>query len=182
VSGAGFATSAAEILRLELRLELELGRPGTVGRGGGCCEHGWVTASEIIELLRLEPHPEGGHYAETWRGPDGPDERSTATLIYFLLQAGERSHWHRVDAAETWCWHAGAPLRLRIDDWEVALGPDLLAGERPHAVVPAESWQAAETTGDFTLVSCVVAPGFEFDGFQLAPPGWSYGQPNPGSG
>ncbi|MEZ5298226.1 MAG: cupin domain-containing protein [Ilumatobacteraceae bacterium] len=126
--------------------------------------------------------PEGGHYAETWRGPDGADGRATATLIYFLLQAGERSHWHRADAAETWCWHAGAPLRLRIDDWEVALGPDLLAGERPHAVVPPHAWQAAESNGDWTLVSCVVAPGFEFEGFELAPPGWSYGQPNPGSG
>ena len=149
---------------------------------GSACEHGGVTAEEIIELLRLEPHPEGGHYTETWRGPDGDGGRSTATLIYFLLQEGERSHWHKVDAAETWCWHAGAPLRLRIDDWEVALGTDLLAGERPHAVVPADSWQAAETTGDWTLVSCVVAPGFEFDGFELAPPGWEYGQPNPGSG
>ena len=138
-----------------------------------------VTAAEIIELLGLEPHPEGGHYTQTWRGPDGGNGRATATLIYFLLQAEERSHWHRVDAAETWCWHAGAPLRLRIDERTVTLGADLVGGEHPHAVVPADSWQSAETTGDWTLVSCVVAPGFEFAGFELAPPGWSFGQPNP---
>jgi predicted cupin superfamily sugar epimerase len=132
-----------------------------------------VEAEEIIELLQLEPHPEGGHYRETWRGPDGPDGRATATAIYFLLRSGERSHWHRVDASEAWLHHAGSPIRLSIDDWEIVLGPDLANGERPQAVVPAGSWQAAEPTGDWTLVSCVVAPGFEFDGFELAPPGWT---------
>jgi predicted cupin superfamily sugar epimerase len=132
-----------------------------------------VEADEIIELLQLEPHPEGGHYRETWRGPDGPDGRATATAIYFLLRAGERSHWHRLDASEAWLYHSGGPIRLSIDDWEVVLGPDVAGGQRPQAVVPAGAWQSAEPTGDWTLVSCVVAPGFEFDGFELAPPGWS---------
>jgi predicted cupin superfamily sugar epimerase len=132
-----------------------------------------VDAEGIIELLDLTPHPEGGHYRETWRGPDGPDGRATATAIYFLLRTGERSHWHRVDASEVWLHHAGGPLRLSIDDEEVVLGTDLASGQRPQAIVPAGAWQAAESTGGWTLVSCVVAPGFGFDGFELAPPGWS---------
>jgi predicted cupin superfamily sugar epimerase len=139
-----------------------------------------VTAEELIERLGLEPHPEGGHYAQTWRG--APREgRDGASAIHFLLRAGERSHWHRVDADEIWSWHAGAPLQLSIaDDDEVRaliLGGDVTAGERPHAVVPAHAWQAAESLGEWTLVSCFVVPGFEFDGFELAPPGWSPGSP-----
>lgn len=141
-----------------------------------------MDGDDVIAMLGMQPHPEGGHYVETWRGPDGPDGRAAATAIYFLLRDGERSHWHRVDASEMWLHHAGASLTLRVaeaDDGAViehALGSDLVAGERPQAVVPADAWQAAETTGDWTLVSCIVAPGFEFAGFDLAPPGWSPGE------
>jgi predicted cupin superfamily sugar epimerase len=137
------------------------------------------TAHSIIELLGLRPHPEGGHYVETWRGPDA-DGRATATAIYFLLRSGEVSHWHRVDADEVWLYHSGAPLVLSIIDPKPGstqvdhrLGPDLAAGERPQAVVPAHHWQAASSAGDWTLVSCVVAPGFDFAGFELAAPGWA---------
>ena len=138
-----------------------------------------MDADRVIATLGMQPHPEGGHYVETWRGPDGADGRATATAIYFLLCAGERSHWHRVDASETWLHHAGAPLALRVTEaaggpiLEHLLGSDLAAGERPQAIVPVGAWQSAESNGDWTLVSCIVAPGFEFDGFELAPPGWS---------
>lgn len=136
-----------------------------------------LTADEIIDLLGLEPHPEGGRFAETWRAP--ADGRSPGTAIYFLLRAGERSHWHRVDAAEVWHHYAGAPLRLSISDGETVddhlLSPELRAGHRPQAVVPAHAWQAAESLGEWTLVGCTVSPGFEFDGFELAPPGWEPG-------
>ena len=141
-------------------------------------------ADEIIRHLDLEPHPEGGHYRETWRGPAGPDGRSIATAIHFLLRRGERSHWHRVDADEIWLHHAGAPLVLSIaphdgdDPVDHVLGSDLAGGEQPQVLVPAHAWQSAELmggTGDWTLVSCVVAPGFDFDGFELAPPAWSPG-------
>ena len=134
-----------------------------------------IGPEQIITELCMSPHPEGGHYVETWRGPDGADGRAAATVIYFLLRRGERSHWHRVDASEVWLHHAGGPLRLRIGDTDVVLGGDLAAGQRPQAVVPAGEWQSAEPLGDWTLVSCVVAPGFEFDGFELAPPGWEPG-------
>ena len=127
----------------------------------------------IIQTLGMRPHPEGGHYVEPYRAPTAGDERPACTAIYFLLTSGERSHWHRVDAIETWLWHAGSPLRLRIDAEDVTLGPDLAKGEQPQAVVPKDAWQAAESLGGWTLVSCVVAPGFSFDGFELAPPGWS---------
>ena len=139
-----------------------------------------MTPAQIITTLELLPHPEGGHYRETWRHESG-DERGAGTSIYYLLQAGERSHWHRVDASETWLHHSGAPLTLRIaaDDVgpvvECALGPDLAAGERPQAVVPAHAWQSAVSNGDWTRVSCIVAPGFDFVGFELAPPDWSPG-------
>lgn len=129
----------------------------------------------------MEPHPEGGHYAETWRGGTAAEGREAASAIYFLLAAGERSHWHRVDAAELWLFHAGAPLSLSIAATDrdrpstQVLGPDLEGGERPQIVVPADAWQAAETTGAWTLVSCIVAPAFRFDGFELAPPGWAPG-------
>lgn len=137
-----------------------------------------MTAAEVIALLGLAPHPEGGHFRETFRDPADVAGRAASTAIYFLLARGERSHWHRVDAAEVWHWHAGAPLRLEIAaDREavrtVRLGADLAAGERPQAVVPAGAWQAAETLGDWTLVGCTVAPGFRFEGFELAPPGFS---------
>jgi predicted cupin superfamily sugar epimerase len=140
-----------------------------------------MDADGIIDRLGLQPHPEGGHYAETWRGPLGPDGRAVATAIHFLLRRGERSHWHRVDADEIWLFHAGDPLVLSIADTDDAppvhhrLGPSLDVGERPQVRVPADRWQAAATAGAWTLVSCVVAPGFEFDGFELAAPGWSPG-------
>jgi predicted cupin superfamily sugar epimerase len=141
------------------------------------CQHAVVEAGQLISALGMRPHPEGGHYAETWRGSDRGDGRSSASAIYFLLQAGERSHWHRVDADEIWLFHTGQPLELRTAPHSgavttVTLGPDVGAGHVPHAVVPANAWQAAQPLGDFTLVSCVVAPGFEFAGFELAPPGW----------
>ena len=126
----------------------------------------------IIETLGMAPHPEGGHYVETYRAPTAGDERPACTAIYFLLRAGERSHWHKVDAIETWLWHAGSPLRLRLEDRDVTLGPEITRGEAPQAIVPKDAWQAAESLGDWTLVSCIVAPGFTFQGFELAPEGW----------
>lgn len=134
-------------------------------------------AADIIARLGMQPHPEGGHFVETFRDAPGPDGRSRSTAIYFLLQAGETSHWHRVDAVEIWHYHAGAPLRLGIaapgqpPAWSL-LGSDLAAGQHPQLVVPAGYWQAAASTGAFTLVGCTVAPGFDFAGFELAPPGW----------
>jgi predicted cupin superfamily sugar epimerase len=133
------------------------------------------TAEAIIRKLELQPHPEGGWYRETWKGPD-IGGRASGTAILFLLQAGERSHWHRVDADEIWLWHAGAPLVLSmgIDEaGETRLGPDVLGGEVVQAVVPTGWWQAARSLGAWTLVSCTVSPGFRFEGFELAPPGWS---------
>ena len=133
--------------------------------------------AEIVALLGLESHPEGGRYAETWRAPAADGQRPAGTAIYFLLTGDERSHWHRVDAAEVWHHYAGAPLLLRTADRGTItsriLGTDLAAGERPQLVVAAGEWQAAETMGSWTLVGCTVAPGFEFSGFELAPPGWS---------
>jgi predicted cupin superfamily sugar epimerase len=137
-----------------------------------------LSAAEIITRLELRPHPEGGYYRETFRDSRvDANGRAFSTAIYFLLARGERSHWHRVDAVETWHYYAGAALTLHIANegcrgHTVRLGPDLLAGERPQAIVPAHAWQTAETTGDWTLVGCTVAPGFEFAGFELAPKGW----------
>ncbi len=132
-----------------------------------------MTADEVIARLGLVPHPEGGAYAETYRHPSEDGGRGACTAIYYLLRAGERSHWHKVDAVETWTWHAGAPLRLRIAGVaDTVLGADLALGQRPQAVVPPHAWQAAEPLGDWVLVGCVVAPAFEFAGFTLAPPGW----------
>src|SRR6266568_9640821 len=130
-----------------------------------------LTAADIIARLDLKPHPEGGHYRETFRDPrcDGGG-RSLSTAIYFLLAKGERSHWHRIDAVEVWHHYAGSALTLQIADGNgqrtVRLGPDLANGELPQAIVPAQAWQAAATTGDWTLVGCTVAPGFEFAGFE----------------
>jgi len=136
------------------------------------------TAAEIIARLGLEPHPEGGHFRETFRDSAvDANGRSASTAIYFLLARGERSHWHRIDAVEIWHWHAGAALELSIADdggsLVLRLGADLAAGERPQGVVPPHAWQAATTTGDWTLVGCTVAPGFDFATFELAPPGWA---------
>jgi uncharacterized protein len=138
-----------------------------------------LTAAEVIRLLDLKPHPEGGHYRETFRDPHTVNGRAASTAIYFLLARGERSHWHRVDAVEAWHWHAGAPLELKVHERGAAsiirLGNDLAAGERPQGIVPADAWQAAQSLGDWTLCGCTVAPGFEFSGFELAPPGWEPG-------
>ena len=134
-----------------------------------------MTADEIIAKLGLTPHPEGGHYRQTWIAEGGG--RASGTCIYFLLKAGEASHWHRVDATEIWLYHAGAPLILSVSESDegpardLLLTPDLAEGE-PQLVVPKGAWQAARTTGDFTLVSCTVSPGFQFEGFFLAEPGF----------
>jgi uncharacterized protein len=139
-----------------------------------------LSAADVIRFLDLRPHPEGGHYRETFRDPRrDADGRSLSTAIYFLLATGERSHWHRIDAVEIWHWHAGAALALQIAGSDgvttVRLGADLAAGERPQAVVPAGAWQAAESLGAWTLVGCTVAPGFDFTGFELAPKDWTPG-------
>ena len=140
-----------------------------------------LDADSIIRLLGLEPHPEGGAYVQTFRDASG-GSRGHSTAIYYLLKGGERSHWHRVrDAAEVWHYQAGAPLRLSLHDGQqgttVMLGIDLAAGERPQGIVPANVWQSAESTGDFTLVGCTVAPGFDFAVFEMAPPGFDPSQP-----
>jgi uncharacterized protein len=134
-----------------------------------------LSADQVIRLLGLSPHPEGGYYRETFRDSAvDASGRAASTAIYFLLIGGERSRWHRVDAAEAWHWHLGAPLALTIADadgerrHELRLGTDLLAGERPQAVVPAGVWQRAASLGPWTLVGCTVAPGFHFAGFELA--------------
>jgi uncharacterized protein len=133
--------------------------------------------AEIIAALNLTPHPEGGHYRELWR--DAPEQggRGAATSIHFLLAVGEVSRWHRVDAAEIWLWQAGAPMALGIADpagrREHRLGPNLFDGETLQATVPAGDWQEAKSLGAWTLVSCIVAPAFEFAGFEMAPEGWS---------
>ncbi|RED38330.1 hypothetical protein BJ123_10479 [Rhodopseudomonas thermotolerans] len=136
-----------------------------------------LSAAEVIARFGLQPHPEGGHYRETFRDPRcDAGGRSYSTAIHFLLRAGERSHWHRIDAVEVWHYYAGAALTLQIaaDDGArvVMLGADLGAGQQPQAIVPPHAWQAASSTGDWTLVGCTVAPGFDFAGFELAPPGW----------
>jgi predicted cupin superfamily sugar epimerase len=135
-----------------------------------------VTAEWIIAELGLARHPEGGWYRQTWVA-DG-EGRPSGTCIYFLLARGERSHWHRVDAVEIWHFYAGAPLELRIAETDqgpvetILLGNGLEKGERPQGVVPAGWWQGAGTTGDWTLVGCTVSPGFRFEGFELASPGF----------
>jgi len=137
-----------------------------------------TTADQIIALLNMRPHPEGGFYAETFRDTVTDAEgRAASTLIYFLLPQGVLSRWHRVDAVETWHWYAGSPLELSIsadgDTKEVlTLGNDLLAGERPQGIVPRHGWQQARSLGAWTLVGCTVAPGFRFEGFAMAPEGW----------
>jgi predicted cupin superfamily sugar epimerase len=134
-----------------------------------------LTADEIIARLGLQPHPEGGHYHQTFRAADTP--RGASTAIYFLLKAGERSHWHRVDADEVWHHYAGAPLELSLCDdgravRRLRLGTDFDLDELPQAVVPRHVWQAARSLGAWTLVGCTVAPAFQFETFELAPPGW----------
>jgi predicted cupin superfamily sugar epimerase len=135
-----------------------------------------VDASDVIRALDLRPHPEGGHYRETWRDTPTDGSRGAATAIQFLLAAGERSHWHKVDAAELWIWQAGAPLMLSVGTRPaLRLGPDLAAQDVLQGVVPAQEWQAAASLGPWTLCSCIVAPAFDFAGFVLAPAGWTPG-------
>jgi predicted cupin superfamily sugar epimerase len=136
-----------------------------------------MTADAWIERLRLEPHPEGGHFRETWRDASAAGGRGAGSAIYFLLRAGEISRWHRVDAVEIWHFYAGAPLELRVSTdgkktSSQVLGTNLAAGERPQLIVPAHAWQSGRSRGDYTLVGCTVSPAFEFDGFELAPAGW----------
>jgi hypothetical protein len=136
------------------------------------------SAADIIARLGLAPHPEGGHYRETFRDSRcDAHGRAFSTAIYFLLARGERSHWHRIDAVEIWHYYAGSALTLQIADDAgkrgVRLGPDLATGELPQAVVPRRAWQAAESTGDWTLVGCTVAPGFDFAKFELAAKDWT---------
>jgi uncharacterized protein len=136
-------------------------------------------ARDLVQQLGLLPHPEGGHFAETWR--DEPETgRGSGTAIYYLLNHNERSHWHRVDATEIWHFYAGAPLTLSISEDGVTtkshlLGPDLNAGQAPQIIVPAMAWQSAEPTGDWTLVGCTVSPAFDFSGFEMAAPDWQPG-------
>ena len=135
-------------------------------------------ARVVREALGLSPHPEGGHYRELWRDRPASGQRGAGTSILFLLAERERSHWHRIDAAEIWLWQAGAPLLLGTHTVEagrqdIRLGPDLASGEVLQGVVPARAWQEASSLGAWSLVSCVVAPAFEFAGFEMAPAGWS---------
>jgi predicted cupin superfamily sugar epimerase len=133
-------------------------------------------ADQIIAKLGLHPHPEGGWYRQTWVGPDlhiGTNTRASGTAILFLLKAGERSHWHRVDADEIWIWNAGAPLLLSLGETvarDIRMGPDVLGEDQAQAVVPAGHWQAARSLGAWSLVTCTVSPGFRFEGFELADP------------
>ena len=133
------------------------------------------SAASIIEQLDLKPHPEGGHFRQTFQ--DSGDGRAYSTAIYYLLARDEASRWHRIDVAEVWHYYAGAPLELKTATdngpaQTMILGPDIAAGQRPQAVVPARVWQAAVGLGDWTLLGCTVAPGFEFAHFEMAPDGW----------
>lgn len=136
-----------------------------------------MNAEDIVALLGLEPHPEGGFFHETFRDAPGADGRSRSTAIFYLLRKGEVSRWHRVDAAEVWHWYAGNALELLIAEAagvrRIVVGSRLEDGERPQAAVPAHHWQSARPLGAFTLVGCTVAPGFEFSAFELAPEGWT---------
>jgi predicted cupin superfamily sugar epimerase len=139
-----------------------------------------LSAQDVIALLGLRAHPEGGHYRETFRDPSPAGARAASTAIYFLLSAGDVTRWHRVDASEGWHWYAGAALQLEIAAPDAMpsttlLGGDLIAGERPQAIVPQRHWQRARSLGDWTLAGCTVAPGFEFGGFVLAHDGFQPG-------
>jgi len=135
-------------------------------------------ADDLIRELNLRPHPEGGHFREVFRDVRGADNRARSTAIYFLLRTGETSHWHRIDVCEVWHWYRGAPLALSIAPGrgvpiEHILGNDIAAGQRPQLVVPERAWQSARTLGGYTLAGCTVAPGFDFDKFELAPDGFA---------
>lgn len=135
-------------------------------------------AKDIIDRLNLARHPEGGWYRETWRASTEHGERASGTAIYYLLEEGQRSHWHRVDAAEIWHYYAGAPLTLSISEdgksvRNVVLGRDVIDSQTPQAIVPPNAWQSAQSQGAWTLVGCTVSPGFEFEKFELAPKDWA---------
>jgi predicted cupin superfamily sugar epimerase len=139
-----------------------------------------MSAADIIAALDLKPHPEGGHYRETFRHVPPQGGRGAMTAIYYLLQDGEVSAWHRVDAAEIWHFYAGAPLALSLSTdgrrvETLALGAAIANGERPQILVPEGAWQSARSRGAWTLVGCTVGPAFEFAGFEMAPPGWQPG-------
>jgi predicted cupin superfamily sugar epimerase len=135
-----------------------------------------LDADATIDLLGMQPHPEGGWFTETYRDTEPVGGRPHSTAIYFLLRPGEESHWHRVDAAEGWHHYAGGPLELLVNEGDetrtIILGTDLAAGQRPQFIVPKDAWQAARPIDEAVLVGCTVAPGFDFAGFELAPPGW----------
>jgi len=137
-----------------------------------------MSADEVVALLDMQPHPEGGFFVETFRDALTDETgRAASTLIYFLLPEGVLSRWHRVDAVETWHWYAGAPLELSVStDGKsknvLTLGNDILTGQRPQGIVPRDAWQQARSLGTWTLVGCTVAPGFRFEGFEMAPEGW----------
>ena len=147
-----------------------------------------MTADDIIRLLDLAPHPEGGWYRQTWIADTPGPGRAAGTSIYYLLAQGQVSHWHRIDSAEIWHHYTGAPLTLSVarnDQGPVAdhlLGPDLASGARPQVIVPPGSWQSARSAGDWSLVGCTVSPGFDFAHFEMAPAGWAPGKPLDGTG
>ena len=143
-----------------------------------------MTAEQLIDALALAPHPEGGWYRETWRADADPGERAAASAVYYVIQPGQRSHWHRVDAHEIWLWHGGDPIDVMVADDDsspsrkVRLGGNIDRGEQPQLVIPAGKWQSADPVAGeagYSFISCIVAPAFEFSGFELAPPGWSPG-------
>lgn len=139
-----------------------------------------LAAKDVIFTLGMQRHPEGGWYARTFEDAEKADGRARSTAIYYLLEADDTSHWHRIDAVEVWHFYAGSPLRLRISNGisadEHILGADIAAGQRPQIVVPSKAWQSAVSTGAWTLVGCTVAPGFEFSGFELADANWAPGK------
>ncbi len=154
----------------EIQSQLVQTDPGVAG----------MPAEDVIARLALCPHPEGGFYREVFRDRPAGGGRGALTIIFYLLRSGEQSAWHRIDAVEVWHHYSGAPLRLCLSDDGVGvrsfiLGGDLVAGQHPHAVVPAHVWQSADSLGAWTLVGCTVAPAFLFSGFELAPAGWSPG-------
>ncbi|MEM7056901.1 MAG: cupin domain-containing protein [Pseudomonadota bacterium] len=135
------------------------------------------SAKSIIRTLDLAPHPEGGWYKETWRAEAGPEQRATGTAIYYLLEADQFSHWHRIDSTEIWHWYAGAPLSMTVspnghDAQSLHLGPEIGLAQRPQFIIPPNWWQTATTLGQWSLMGCTVSPGFEFDGFEMAPEDW----------
>ena len=142
------------------------------------------SAKAIIESLDLTPHPEGGWYKETWRAEADPGNRAAGTAIYYLLEADQFSHWHRIDSTEIWHWYAGAPLSMTVspnghDAESIHLGPEIGLGQRPQFIIPPHWWQTATSLGQWSLMGCTVSPGFEFDGFEMAPDDW---RPAPRSG